>query len=37
MGRQLMVDYPPFLANIQSMDQALQGLGEDAPSWSIEG
>ncbi|KAL2817757.1 hypothetical protein BDW59DRAFT_165803 [Aspergillus cavernicola] len=36
MGRQLMVDYPSFLANIQSMDLTLQGLNEDAPSWSIE-
>lgn len=37
MGRQLMVDYPSFLTNIQSMDKVLQGLNEDAPSWSIEG
>ncbi|RDW89916.1 type I polyketide synthase [Aspergillus mulundensis] len=36
MGRQLMVDYPSFLANIRSMDQALQGLDGDAPAWSIE-
>lgn len=36
MGRQLMVDYPPFLANIRSMDEVLQKL-EHAPPWSIEG
>ncbi|KAL4977326.1 hypothetical protein BDW66DRAFT_150182 [Aspergillus desertorum] len=36
MGRQLMVDYPSFLTDIQSMDQALCGLKENAPSWSIE-
>ncbi|KAL4970621.1 type I polyketide synthase [Aspergillus stella-maris] len=36
MGRQLMVDYPSFLKNIQSIDQVLQGLKDDAPSWSIE-
>ncbi|KAL4901000.1 hypothetical protein BDW74DRAFT_182333 [Aspergillus multicolor] len=36
MGRQLIIDYPPFLTNIQSMDQALQALEGDAPSWSIE-
>lgn len=37
MGRQLMIDYPSFLANIQSMDKVLQGLKNDAPSWNIEG
>jgi hypothetical protein len=37
MGRQLMVDYPSFLANVQSMDKVLQTLNEHAPSWSIEG
>ncbi|KAL4894558.1 hypothetical protein BDV59DRAFT_207137 [Aspergillus ambiguus] len=36
MGRQLMVDYPSFLANIRSMDVTLQGLNDNAPSWSIE-
>jgi hypothetical protein len=37
MGRQLMIDYPSFLTNIQSMDKILQTLKDDAPSWSIEG
>lgn len=37
MGRRLMIDYPSFLANVQSMDKILQGLKSDAPSWSIEG
>ena len=37
MGQRLMIDYPPFLENIRSMDKILQGLGDDAPSWSIEG
>lgn len=37
MGRQLMVDYPSFMANIQSMDKVLQSLNDDAPTWSIEG
>ena len=37
MGRQLMVDFPSFLANIQSMDKILQNLLEDAPLWSLEG
>ncbi|CAN8097034.1 unnamed protein product [Discula destructiva] len=36
MGRQLMIDYPSFLVDIQSMDKILQKLGEDSPSWSIE-
>lgn len=37
MGRQLLIDYPEFSANIQSIDKVLQGLHEDAPTWSIEG
>jgi hypothetical protein len=37
MGRQLMIDYPSFLANIQSMDKVLQTLKDDAPPWSLEG
>jgi len=36
MGKQLMVDYPCFLATIKMMDDVLQKL-EHAPSWSIEG
>jgi len=36
MGRELMVDYPSFLANIRSMDKVLQNLHR-APPWSIEG
>ncbi|KAF2259662.1 putative polyketide synthase [Lojkania enalia] len=35
MGRELMVDYPSFLANIRSMDKALKSL-RHAPSWSME-
>ena len=37
MGRQLMIDYPSFLANVRSMDKILRDLHEDAPFWSIEG
>lgn len=37
MGRQLMIEYPSFLANIQSMDKILQTLRNDAPLWSLEG
>ena len=37
MARQLMIDYPSFLANIQSMDKFLQTLKDDAPPWSLEG
>lgn len=37
MGQRLMIDYPSFLENVRSMDKILQGLGDDAPSWSIEG
>lgn len=36
MGKQLMVDYPSFLANIRFMDEVLQSL-EQAPPWTIEG
>ncbi|KAL8793204.1 MAG: hypothetical protein Q9195_004234 [Heterodermia aff. obscurata] len=36
MGRELMVDFPSFLYNIQSMDKILRNLHEDAPLWSIE-
>jgi hypothetical protein len=35
MGRELMADYPHFLASIRAMDIALQGL-EHRPSWSLE-
>ena len=37
MGQRLMIDYPSFLDNVRSMDKILQGLKDDAPSWSIEG
>lgn len=36
MGRDLMLEFPSFLANIRSMDNVLNNL-EHAPSWSIEG
>jgi acyl transferase domain-containing protein len=36
MGKQLMLDYPSFLASIRSMDEVLEKL-EHAPLWSIEG
>ncbi|KAH8759973.1 hypothetical protein F5883DRAFT_681694, partial [Diaporthe sp. PMI_573] len=36
MGRQLMIDYPSFLANIKSMDKVLQTLKDHAPPWSLE-
>ncbi|KAK2048031.1 putative polyketide synthase [Colletotrichum somersetense] len=36
MSKQLILDYHSFRSNIQSMDNILQGLGDDAPPWSIE-
>lgn len=36
MGRDLMLEFPSFLANVRSMDSVLENL-EHAPSWSIEG
>jgi hypothetical protein len=36
MGRDLVLEFPPFLENIRSMDRVLKTL-EHAPSWSIEG
>ena len=37
MGQRLMINYPSFLENVRSMDKILQGLDDDALSWSIEG
>ncbi|KAI1860324.1 uncharacterized protein JN550_011590 [Neoarthrinium moseri] len=36
MGRNLMIDYPSFMRDIQSMELVLQGLDHDAPSWSLQ-
>ncbi|KAF2173407.1 hypothetical protein M409DRAFT_61833 [Zasmidium cellare ATCC 36951] len=36
MGRDLMQDFPSYLQTIRDLDSILQGLGDDAPTWSIE-
>ncbi|KAI1176523.1 hypothetical protein F4777DRAFT_587930 [Nemania sp. FL0916] len=36
MGKELMESIPSYLKSIREMDDILQSLGEDAPSWSIE-
>jgi hypothetical protein len=35
MGKELMEDFPSFLRDIRSMDEALARL-EHPPSWTIE-
>jgi acyl transferase domain-containing protein len=37
MGKELMQSFPTYLQTIRNLDQVLQSLGQDAPSWSIEG
>ena len=36
MGKELILEYPSFRNDIESMDLSLQDL-EHAPSWSIKG
>ncbi|KAI0513082.1 hypothetical protein F5B22DRAFT_657489 [Xylaria bambusicola] len=37
MGKELMENIPSYLNSIRAMDSVLQSLGEDAPTWTIEG
>ncbi|CAJ2509291.1 Uu.00g143170.m01.CDS01 [Anthostomella pinea] len=36
MGKELMESIPSYLKSIRDMDNTLQSLGEDAPTWTIE-
>ncbi|KAM3423467.1 hypothetical protein BST61_g897 [Cercospora zeina] len=36
MGKDLMQDFSTYLQTIRELDKVLQGLGRDAPLWSLE-
>jgi hypothetical protein len=37
MGKELMLTFPSCIDTIRRFDKALQSLGSDAPSWTLEG
>ncbi|KAF1934444.1 uncharacterized protein M421DRAFT_50651 [Didymella exigua CBS 183.55] len=37
MGKELMQQFPSYLATIRRLDGILANLGEDSPHWTIEG
>lgn len=36
MGKELMLTFPSYIDTIRKLDKALQSLGADAPSWTLE-
>ncbi|KAH8200418.1 hypothetical protein TruAng_005447 [Truncatella angustata] len=36
LGKELMESIPSYLRSIRDMDNVLQSLGEDAPTWTLE-
>ncbi|EUC39811.1 hypothetical protein COCMIDRAFT_41753 [Bipolaris oryzae ATCC 44560] len=37
MGKELMLQFPSYISTIRTLDAVLASLGEDSPSWTIEG